>query len=143
MAIEKNIPQDICKFESKLIGPLTTRNVMFGVPGVILGLGTYFLLGNISFVTLSQDIKIIIAIFLAMPFFLCGWVKIYGIKFEKFASMVFVSMIWAPKHRLYKTKNTFEFLTESDVPTNKKAEEKKQKIQKAYVSKNPNLKPFT
>lgn len=139
MAIEKNIPQDICQYESKLIGPLTTRQVGFLVPGVVLAVGAFVLTGKWGF---TQDTRIFIAILLLAPFLLCGWVKLYGINFEKFISMVFVTQFIAPKHRLYKTKNNFDFLLASDEPIDKKAAEKKKQAQKNYVSKNKDLHPF-
>ena len=113
MAIERAIPKDISKYEAKLIGPLTTRNVVFGIPGFALGVGCYFLLRPF----VSNDVNFFIDIAVALPFLLCGWYKPYGIPFEKYISIVFVSQVLAPKHRKYRTENTYSCL--------KKAEEKK------------------
>lgn len=139
MAIERNIPQDICQYESKLIGPLTTRQVGFLIPALVLGIGAFILTGKLGW---GQDARIFTGILLSTPFLLCGWVKLYGITFEKFISMIFVTQFLAPKHRLYKTENTFKFLAESDVPVDTKALKKKQDTQKKYISKDKNLKPF-
>ena len=139
MAIEKNIPQDICQYESKLIGPLTTRQVGFAVPGAVLAIGAYVIGGNLG---LTQDTRIFMAILFFAPFLLCGWVKLYGINFEKFISMIFITQIIAPKHRLYKTNNNFNFLIEPDTPIDKKADANKKKAQAQYISKNKNLHPF-
>jgi hypothetical protein len=100
------------------------------------------LLGAIEAITIAQDVKLFIAIFLALPFLLCGFIKLYNIPFEKFVKIVFVSNFLAPKHRLYKTKNNFEFINTPEVPVDKKKQAKELKIKEKYVSKNPELIPF-
>lgn len=120
MAIEREIPKDISKYESKLIGPFTTRQVVCGVPGMGLAIGCYFLLR--PYVT--DDVNFFIDILVALPFLVCGWIKPYGIPFEKYISIVFVSQVLAPKHRKYKTENTYGELVPKRV---RKKEDKKDK----------------
>lgn len=102
MAIERKIPKDISKYESKLIAGLTTRQIVFGVPALAIGVGCFFLFQEY----LPSDVNIFIDFALALPLFCCGWIKPYGIPFEKYVSMVFVSMFLAPKHRKYCTENS-------------------------------------
>lgn len=139
MAIEKDIPKDICKYESKLIGPFTTRQVVCSIPGVLLGVGAFFLLGQFG---IAQDIKLIVATTLCIPFLLCGFVKLYDIPFEKFFLILLFTSFLAPKHRIYKTENNFEFINKPDIPINKKEKDKKEKMQAKYISKNKDLHPF-
>ena len=86
--IEIEIPQDISKYESKLIGPFTTRQTIC-VVGLAVGCIS-------SFFAVSS------------PFALIGWYKPYGMHFEKFAKSVFVSLILAPAKRLYKIDNVYD-----------------------------------
>lgn len=124
MSIEKEIPKDISKYESKLIGPLTTRQVLCGIPAVLLAIGSYFLLRNI----VSDDVVFFVAFLVAMPLLLCGWYKPYGIPFEKYISIVFVSQVLAPKHRKYVTENSYKIPDESQSKeTKKKKKDKKKK----------------
>ena len=50
--IDRNIPRDITKYETKLMLGLTTRQVCFFAPGVVLGIITFFatkaFLGNLA-----------------------------------------------------------------------------------------------
>lgn len=99
MAIEKKIPRDISRYEAKLIGPFTTRQICFGVPGILLGIGAFLLLKQY----LTSDVNFFVSASVALPFLCCAAVKPYGIPFEKYVSIVFVSQFLAPKHRKYKT----------------------------------------
>ena len=101
MAIEIEIPKDITKYESKLIGPLTTRQTICSVPAAGLAIAEAMLLKE----TLSQDMLIGIIIFTVIPFILLGWIKVYNLPFEKFLASVFVTIVLAPKHRKYITDN--------------------------------------
>lgn len=126
MAIEREIPKDITKYEPKLIGPFTTRQVVFGIPGLAIGAGSYFMFRPI----LPDSINTFLAILLALPFLLCACVKVYGVPFEKFASIVFVSQVLAPTHRKYQSENLYDDLKEKkDVSkTNKKKSKKSKKV---------------
>lgn len=132
MSIEKEIPRDISKYEVKTIGPFTTRQVVCGVPGIGLGVGAYFL--TKPFV--GEDVAFFVAVLIAMPLLLMGFAKPYGIPFEKFLSIVFVSLVLAPKHRKYITENTFKDLTLPDEQSTDKScttKKKKKKKKVAYT----------
>ena len=127
MSIEREIQKDISKYEAKLIGPFTTRQVIFGIPGIVIGVGSYFLLKPY----LGEDIVMFVAMVLALPLLLCGWAKPYGIPFEKYVAIVFVSQVLAPKHRKYVTENPCPELQEQN-SLNQKKKEKKKKTKVSY-----------
>ena len=129
MSIEKEIPKDISKYESKLIGAFTTRQVVCGIPGILLAVGSYFLLRNY----VAEDIVFFIAFLVAIPFLLCGWYKPYGIPFEKYISIVFVSQVLAPKHRKYVTENTYKLPKEPQEESAPKKKKSKKKKKDMYV----------
>lgn len=104
--IEIEIPQDITKYESKLIGPFTTRQ-LFCFVGLVGGCvasykATVSLLGD------ESGLKMILPMIVAIPFALIGWYKPYGLPFEKFIKSIFVSMFLAPAKRLYKIENVYD-----------------------------------
>lgn len=139
MAIEREIPKDINKYETKLIGPLTTRQTVCIIPASILSISLYMLLKDV----LPTDACIMTCIFVALPFLLCGWYKPNGLPFEKFVRTVFITTILAPKHRVYKTINYYETAIKSlDPPVDKKKEKEALKKAALYKSKNPSLKAY-
>lgn len=126
MSIERNIHKDISKYESKLIGPFTTRNIVFGGPGLILGVGSFILLNGY----VSEDIRYIIAFALAIPLLLLAIAKPYGIPLEKYIAIVFVSQVLSPKHRKYITENTYKNLFIAEESIKEKDKKKKKKANK-------------
>ena len=98
--IEKKVPRDIAKYEAKLIGPLTTRQVLFGLAGILAGLGAFFLTKD-----RLGDAALFLAIVAAAPFMLCGFYKPYNQPFEKFAASVITTIFIAPSVRKYKSEN--------------------------------------
>ena len=104
--IELEIPKDIRAYEAKLIGPFTTRQLFCAIGGALGFYGSY----KAAAAVLGEDSSLIwlFPIIVAIPFALIGWVKLYGLTFEKFAKSVFVSMFLAPTKRLYKIENTFD-----------------------------------
>ena len=100
--IEIEIPKDVRQYESKLIGPFTTRQaICFGI-GALLAYGFYKLAPG-----LPSDIRLFASGFIATPALLFGWLKIYGMKLEDFLRITVISNIISPKHRLYKTQNIY------------------------------------
>lgn len=130
MAIEREIPKDISKYEPKFAGPFTIRNLVFGIPGIALAVGCHFLLRPF----VPNDVNFFINILVCLPFILCGWVKPYGVPFEKYISIVFVSLVLAPKHRKYRTENLYSDLKESQQtdPAQKNKKKKRKKRKKDY-----------
>ena len=139
MAIEREIPKDIDKYEAKLLGPFTTRQTICIVPAAISAIGTVLLLKDF----VPQDVYFVVALFLAAPWLLCGWVKMGGLPFEKFLQTVFISIVLAPKHRVYKTVNMHEkALSAQDVVVPEKQKKAAAKAAQKYISKDPRLKAY-
>ena len=123
--IEIEIPKDIRKYESKLVGPLTTRQTICAV----ITCATAFCIYKVT-AFLPSDFRFILVGICVTPFLLLGWVKPYGMKFEQFVSTAFVSTIISPKHRKYKTINAYAPEINKDDKSKKK---KKKKINKEYL----------
>lgn len=100
MAIERNIPDDIQKYEPKLIGPLSKRQLLSIVPAAVIAVAAFYGIGD----ALPTEAKLFITMIIGVPFLLVGWYKPYGLPFEDFVKTVAVSMVLSPKHRKYKTK---------------------------------------
>lgn len=131
--IEVAVPNDICKYESKLIGPLTTREtIALGLSGVI-AFGLYKLFGSaFSLETIGYIIIPLIA-----PILVCGWYKPYGIPFEKFIWIVINTMLLSPRVRKYQIHNQWEdMLQEMNATTNQKGGKAKNKKKKGKNVKN-------
>ena len=127
--IEIEIPKDIRKYESKLVGPLTTRQTICFVIGAVIGITIYSVL---SF--LPQDFKMILVLIAVSPLILCGWYKPYGMHFEKFVQTALISNVLAPVNRKYVTKNLFEDDAKPVDTKNKKNKNNKTKPSKDFVA---------
>lgn len=106
--IERNIPRDIEKYQSKFIGPFTKRQVLFGAPAIILAVGIYFLTRNYI-----GELSILLALLVGGPLMVCAVYRPYNIPFEKFAKMVLFTYLLSPKHRLFKCENAYDKAFES------------------------------
>ena len=105
--IEIRIPEEVTKYEAKLVGPFTTRQCVVLVIFVPICFGVY----QLGFrLTGSGDI----ASYFLIPFAglgaLFGWVKPYGHPFEKFVQAVFINMFIAPSKRKAKSDNIYDRL---------------------------------
>lgn len=105
--IEIKVPKEITKYETKLIGPFTSRQVvvlLICVPIVAF-----------CYITVSSYVDSSIAGYICLPFgaigALFGWVKPYGLPFEKYLKSVFVSSFLAPTVRVYKTENYYDLIS--------------------------------
>ena len=135
MAIEIEIPKDISKYEAKIIGPFTLRQAICTVPAI--GIAVLAFTTLIKYI--PKDICIFITIILVAPLLLCGYIKVYGMPFEKFAKMVFISIVLAPTNRKYKTVNVYETITKTTTALDAKDKKQKKKSVRKNKNKNPNL----
>ena len=103
MAIEIKMPNEIRKYEAKIAGPFTLRNLVC--------LCIFLPLGFVVFILTKPYIGMDMAGFLVFPFgglaWLFGWYKPYGLKFEKYMQTVFINSFIAPSKRVYKTENYY------------------------------------
>lgn len=126
--IERKIPRDISKYETKLMLGLTTRQVVLGAPGVALAVGVFFLTKD----SLGSS-ALFIAMIAALPFLLFAAFKPLGMPLEVFIKTSMLPLLLAPANRRYKTENTYQhvLVTEKHSKTTSKNTAK-------FVSKNPN-----
>lgn len=103
--IEIEVPKDIRRYEAKLVGAFTARQVGCLVAAAVICVPVFFLLKDI----LPRDAITLIIMILAIPFVLVGWVKPYGMTFELFARTAFISNVLSPKQRKYVTMNVYEY----------------------------------
>jgi hypothetical protein len=77
-----------------------------------------------------------IIIIFDLPFIAFGWIKPYGMAFEKFIQTAFVSNVVSPSVRKYETKNLYSNKKEEDTKRqrDKKQIEKKIKASKEYIA---------
>jgi hypothetical protein len=127
--IELEIPRDIRKYEAKLFGPFTTRQLVCFVIAAVIALAAYFVLADM----MPQDICFFVIIIIDLPLLLCGWVKPYGMPFEKFAKTAFTTTFVSPAARKYVTENAFA------EKTNTENAGKSKKSVKTKPSKDKNL----
>ena len=105
--IEIKIPKEVTKYEAKLVGPFTVRQsmVLLIVVPII----------SLIYVNLSKELNSTVCLYLCIPIggigALFGWVKPYGLPFEKYLKSVFINSILAPSVRLYKTENYYDLVS--------------------------------
>lgn len=130
--IELEIPQDIRKFETKLFGPFTTRQAICFIIAAVVSFGVYSLLGKL----MPQDLCFFVILIIDLPLLLCGWVKPYGMPFEKFAKTAVTTTLISPPVRKYVTENRFSDKIAED---KKEKNTRKQRQKKIKPSKNKDL----
>lgn len=131
--LEAPIPKDIRKYDAKLVGPFTTRQLFCFIGGAALSYVAYKVLGT----SLGTETALTICSVIAAPFLVMGWYKPYGMPFEKFFQTAFISTILAPHHRKYKTKNLFSSITDDPRPMSQ-SDYKKRKKKELKIAKENN-----
>ena len=96
--IEREILKDTGQYEPKLMLGMTTRQCVSLIIGAVIAVPAGIIMNKYLFSTYS----IPLAGLLAVPFFLCGWYKPYGIPMEKFIWMVLKTALLSPSQRKYK-----------------------------------------
>lgn len=124
--IEVAVPNDICKYESKLIGPFTTRETIALCLAGVVGFGLYKVLGS----AFSIETVGYLIIPLVAPILVCGWYKPYGIPFEKFIWIVINTMLLSPRIRKYQIRNHWEDMLQENITTDQKGGKAKNKKNK-------------
>ena len=116
--IQVKISKDINENDSKMFWGYSARQIGFS----ILAAGIAIII-NYVFNFIPQDIRGFLTMFIDAPLILCGWVKIQGLRFEKWAILFFKSIL-VNKKRVFVNENLFHY-----IPTDKK-EMKKRKFKK-------------
>lgn len=103
--VEVHVPKEINQYESKLLGPLTSRQL---IVCLIFGPIIVFFFNLVYQNTNSIETAVPVILPFAVIAGLFGWVKPYGMKFEVFLRSVFINVVIAPSKRLYVTNNYHE-----------------------------------
>ena len=134
--IEIEIFEDIKDQPTKLIGPFTTRQTVCAVAALGLGYITYKVMNGVFGEGNSYTWLAIMLV--CIPSILLGWIKPYGLPFEKFANNMLFTYLIPPKKRLYKSVTTyddFEALIEAEELAAQNAEQAKAKKSKTSKGK--------
>ena len=130
--IEIKMPKDINEYEPKVVGPFTLREFLC----ISFAGGTAIIIYNYVLPYLGTEISSYL-MFIPATFAYCfGWLKPYGMKFEKFLQSVFINVVLAPSNRKYKTENAYDLAQkEFFEKTNKSKSKKETKASKYKKSK--------
>lgn len=109
--IEIKIPQEINKYEAKMVGPFTFRQALCGGIAAVLSWVIYNNLKGMF----DQETIIGIIFVISCPAALIGWIKPYGMPFEKFFVKVFFSTLISPTKRYFKSTDVIEALDKKAV----------------------------
>ena len=125
MSLEIEIPKEITKYEAKLMFGLTTRQCVCTAAAIGSAIATNWLCG-----IFAPNAATFAMIAVAIPFVLVGFVKRYGMPFEKYAIGYIKTTFLAPLKRKNKIKNQFALInTEMNTETDgKKVKYKKSKL---------------
>lgn len=99
--VEVEMSDDIRKYETKTAGPFTTRQLVFLVIAFIYALPIAIM------VPIAIEYKILVAILLATPCILCGYVKMDGVNFEILVLRMIYLYFLTPAKRKQIVKNPF------------------------------------
>lgn len=125
--LEAQIPKDIRKYETKLVGPFTTRQIIFVIIACVLAYITYIF-------TKAPEGCVLVAI----PPVVFGYIKPYGMPLEKFIKTAFISNVLSPKNRLYKVNNIFAKCKGKMKPMDLKEYKKRKRQEKKQAKTNDN-----
>jgi hypothetical protein len=122
--IEREIPKDISKFETKLAGPFSARQTGC----LIVAAGVVFIVYNsMKAFSIDPTLTIFVCFICCLPFVAMGWKKPYGMAFEKFAKHYITYFVFAPPKRKYKSVTSFElYEKEYEAIANAQKKSKKQ-----------------
>lgn len=132
--IEIKMPKDINEYQPKIIGPLTLREFIC----ISVAAAFALLIYNYVLPFCGQGIASYL-MFIPAAFAYCfGWLKPYGMTFEKFVKSIFINVLIAPSVRKYKTENQYdlaqkEYYEKIDAGKTKK-EKKKTKYKKSKMA---------
>lgn len=122
--VEVRVPKNIMIYESKTIGPFTTKQFVC----LIIAVGIDFLLYNLILkpMEVSPEVLFYTIAFADVPILAIGYYKPMGISLGKYLKMIYNTVILAPAKRL----NKLEMIPKPE--SQKKEKTKKSKTLKAY-----------
>ena len=113
--IEVQMTDDIRKYETKTLGPFTTRQVICFIIAAVITIPIAAL------TDFEWDNKMLLVLVLSVPIVACGYVKMDGAYFEILALRLIYFFFLTPKKRKYVRKNTYKKLQEAVEKSEKKA----------------------
>ena len=133
--IETKVPQDIRKYQTKVIGPLTIRQMVCGVIAIALDILIYYFILSVIDVTIDQ------IIFILMLFDACIMLftfKPNGMNMEKFIyELVMKNFIYPSRRKMITKLNPYKPPVLSE-----KERKQKMKEQKKNLKAHPELKAY-
>jgi len=134
--LEVPILKEIRSYETKVIGPLTFRQL---VGGAVCMVGCY--LSYFIQMKLAGNFWGFLVFCGALPGFLYGWVRPYGLKFEVYLKTVFIDNVLAPKVRPYVVENPYhEFINSNENIEDDGLNENSENIETVKNTKKPKKK---
>ena len=133
--IELEVPKDIRRYEAKLFGPFTTRQLICFVIASVIAFGVYMLISSV----IPTDVCFFLIIIIDAPVLLCGWFKPYGMPFEKFIKTAFATTVLSPSARKYVTENKYFNKYKADLAKAAAQKKKKKSSNQSKPSKNKEL----
>ena len=109
--MEIPVPKDIREYEPTLIGQFTTRHIICIGVMIALVYGVYLLEKAFG---VEDPMEFPIFLIFAIPPFLVGWFKPYGMHFEVFAQRAFRDNFIAPSKRPYRVENMWYNIIEKE-----------------------------
>ena len=104
--ITMEMSDDIRKYDTKTIGPFTTRQV------VSIGIGLAYSVPIAIVTNLDVGNKVLLVCLLALPAICCGYVTMDGAPFEVIACRFLYWFLLTPRKRKMKSKNKYRELYE-------------------------------
>ena len=98
--IEAKVPKDIRVYETKLVGPLTGREVVCSALMLTSAIITSNICCNVF--GMSLDMFIYVGIVACLPFAALGWFKPHGMRMETYIQRVALYNAIAPLYRIPK-----------------------------------------
>lgn len=130
--IEGPIPKDIRKYETKTLGPFTSRQIVCGTIAAAIAYVIYQGCKNY----MSGTSALCLALIPAIPILSFSVFKPYGMTLEKFLKTAFILNVMAPKIRKYKTNNIYRLSTEPFLKISKKEYKKRKKKDRKIAKTN-------
>lgn len=135
--IETKVPKDVRSYKTKILGPLTLRQVICVVVAGIFDIILYMIATSMD-MKLNAEMVIYSLIFLNLPIF-AFMLEVQGMTMEKYIKNVLLDSFLKPSKR--KAENLLYENQKLKPLTKKELKEREKKIS-SVARKNPELKPF-
>lgn len=135
--IETKVPKDVRSYKTKILGPLTLRQIICVVVAGIFDIILYMIATSMN-MKLNAEMVIYSLIFLNLPIF-AFMLEVQGMTMEKYIKNVLLDSFLKPSKR--KAENLLYEEQKLKPLTKKELKEREKKIN-SVARKNPELKPF-